>query len=166
MITVLAVLAPSALFQVKPHIVTLRLIDLHASPEVGPTRERHTLRLTETGMMMWDGSAINQTELVSQLQAGLQAPHEPSIVFVPDANARYELSAQVLTIVLASGVTQLSLPNICAFRVFGKTPAPLPLSIHIPVPEGGIAADNGKLPMTPDCTWQGEPLPVRDWKGL
>ncbi len=165
-ICLLAVLALAATFQVKPHIVTLRLVDLHQAQEAGPPRENHTLRLTHTGMMLWDGEAINQAELVSNLQAGLLAPREPTIAFVPDANAGYELSAQVLAVVVSTGVTKLSLPNICAFRVFGKTPAPLPLTIHLPLPEGGITQSAGKLPMTPDCTWRGEPLPVRDWKGL
>lgn len=163
---ILLAMALASACVIRPHVVTLQLANRPEPARDGSVRPTHTLRLTDYGMILWDTEPVNQMELVANLRAGLRQPREPDILFVPDANASYELSAQVLAVVNGTGVTRLALPNICAFRVFGKTPKPLPLTIHFPVPKGGIRSEDGKLPMTPDCTWQGDPMPVRDWRGL
>jgi len=49
----------------------------------------------------------------------LQMPVEPELQFQPDANASYDLSAQVLNIIKGSGVTKFGFVGNEQYRVFG-----------------------------------------------
>ena len=65
-------------------------------------------------------TAINQGELVSNLQTSLTYAVEPELQFEPEANASYDLSAKVLNIIKASGVTKFGFVGNEKYGVFGK----------------------------------------------
>ncbi|MEO5707378.1 MAG: biopolymer transporter ExbD [Alteraurantiacibacter sp.] len=76
--------------------------------------------LTPTNQILWNGNAVNQGELVYQLQQTLTYPVEPELQFEPEAQASYELSANVLNIIKASGVTKFGFVGNERYRQFDK----------------------------------------------
>ena len=78
------------------------------------------LVLSPAGEIVWNGTAISQNELVGNLQQMLTLPVEPELQFQPDPNASYDLSAKVLNIIKASGVTKFGFVGNEQFRSFGK----------------------------------------------
>ena len=75
-------------------------------------RERHHV-VDPAGVVTDDG------QLVANLQATLAMPVEPELQFEPEPNASYDLSAQVLNIIKASGVTKFGFVGNEKYRVFG-----------------------------------------------
>jgi biopolymer transport protein ExbD len=49
-------------------------------------------------------------------------PNEPELQFEPEPEASYDLSAQVLNIIKASGVHKFGFVGNEKYRVFGKAP--------------------------------------------
>ena len=80
--------------------------------------------LTPQNQILWNGNPINQSELVFQLQQSLTYPVEPELQYEPEAQAGYELSANVLNIIKASGVTKFGFVGNEKYRQFGRGPAP------------------------------------------
>ena len=76
--------------------------------------------LTPANEILWNGTPINQGELVSNLQTSMSYAIEPELQFEPEANASYDLSAKVLNIIKASGVTKFGFVGNEKYRVFGK----------------------------------------------
>lgn len=76
--------------------------------------------LTPTNQILWNGTPINSGELVRNLQESLTFAVEPELQFEPEAQASYELSAQVLNIIKASGVTKFGFVGNEKYRSFGK----------------------------------------------
>jgi biopolymer transport protein ExbD len=76
--------------------------------------------LTPTNQILWNGNPIDQAGLVFQLQQTLEFPVEPELQFEPEAQASYELSANVLNIIKASGVTKFGFVGNEKYRSFGK----------------------------------------------
>jgi biopolymer transport protein ExbD len=76
--------------------------------------------LTPTNQILWNGAPINTGELVRNLQETLDFSVEPELQFEPEAQASYELSAQVLNIIKASGVTKFGFVGNEKYRSFGK----------------------------------------------
>ena len=76
--------------------------------------------LTPNGEILWNATPINQGELVRNLQMSLTFAVEPELQFEPEANASYELSAQVLNIIKNSGVTKFGFVGNEKYRAFGK----------------------------------------------
>ena len=87
-------------------------------PPVDPIKNK--IVLTPANEILWNGTAINQGELVSNLQTSLTYAVEPELQFEPEANASYDLSAKVLNIIKASGVTKFGFVGNEKYRVFGK----------------------------------------------
>ena len=81
---------------------------------------KNKIVLTPANEILWNGTAINQGELVSNLQTSLTYAVEPELQFEPEANASYDLSAKVLNIIKASGVTKFGFVGNEKYRVFGK----------------------------------------------
>jgi biopolymer transport protein ExbD len=75
--------------------------------------------LTNNGEILWNDNAINQGELVANLQESLTFPVEPELQFEPEPNASYDLSAKVLNIVKASGVSKFGFVGNEKYRTFG-----------------------------------------------
>ena len=87
-------------------------------PPVDPIKNK--IVLTPANEILWNGTAINQGELVSNLQTSLTYAVEPELQFEPEANASYDLSAKVLNIIKASGVTKFGFVGNEKYGVFGK----------------------------------------------
>ena len=75
--------------------------------------------LSPEGEILWNGNAINQNELVRNLNVTLGMQPEPELQFEPDANASYDLSVKVLNVIKASGVTKLGFVGNDKYRSFG-----------------------------------------------
>jgi biopolymer transport protein ExbD len=81
--------------------------------------DKNKIVLSAQDQILWNGQAINDGQLVSNLQQTLTLPVEPELQFEPDPNASYDLSAQVLNIIKASGVTKFGFVGNEKYRVFG-----------------------------------------------
>ena len=81
---------------------------------------KNKIVLTPNNEILWNGAAINQNELVSNLQTSLTFSVEPELQFEPEANASYDLSAKVLNIIKQSGVTKFGFVGNEKYRVFSK----------------------------------------------
>jgi biopolymer transport protein ExbD len=76
-----------------------------------------------TPQNQWNGQAVNDGELVYQLQATLNKSAyaiEPELQFQPEANASYEVSARILNLIKDSGVTKFGFVGNEQYRSFGK----------------------------------------------
>ena len=89
------------------------------TPDVDPIKNK--VVLTANGEILWNDNAINQNQLVANLQETLTFAVEPELQFEPEPNASYELSAKVLNIVKASGVSKFGFVGNEKYRVFGST---------------------------------------------
>jgi biopolymer transport protein ExbD len=87
------------------------------TPDVQP--DKNKVVLTATGQILWNDNAINQGQLVANLQQTLTFPVEPELQFEPEPNASYDLSAKVLNIVKASGVSKFGFVGNEKYRTFG-----------------------------------------------
>ena len=88
------------------------------TPDVDPIKNK--IVLTPTGEILWNAEPISQGELVGNLQQSLTFAVEPELQFEPEANASYDLSAKVLNIIKASGVTKFGFVGNEKYRSFGK----------------------------------------------
>ena len=77
--------------------------------------------LTQTGEILWNGDSINQNELVRNLNYTKNINPEPELQFEPEATASYDLSARVLNVIKASGVSRFGFVGNEQYRTFGKS---------------------------------------------
>ena len=89
------------------------------TPDVDPIKNK--VVLTANGEILWNDNAINQNQLVANLQETLTFAVEPELQFEPEPNASYDLSAKVLNIVKASGVSKFGFVGNEKYRVFSST---------------------------------------------
>jgi biopolymer transport protein ExbD len=87
-------------------------------PPVDPVVNK--LVLTPDNQILWNGTNISTSELATNLQTSIEMPVEPELQFEPEAEASYDLSAKVLNIIKASGVTKFGFVGNEKYRVFGK----------------------------------------------
>ena len=87
-------------------------------PDVQPTKNK--LVLTPQDQILWNGTPINEGQLVQALQTSTQMTPEPELQFEPEALASYELSARVLQLIKTSGVTKFGFVGNHKYRDFGK----------------------------------------------
>ena len=80
---------------------------------------KNKIVLTQTGEILWNGSGIDQSELVRNLQLTRDIVPEPELQFEPEAQASYDLSARVLNVIKTSGVTKFGFVGNEQYRVFG-----------------------------------------------
>ena len=88
------------------------------TPDVDPIKNK--IVLTPNGQILWNAEQISQGELVGNLQQSLTFAVEPELQFEPEANAGYDLSAKVLNIIKASGVTKFGFVGNEKYRSFSK----------------------------------------------
>lgn len=81
---------------------------------------KNKLVLTGTDQILWNGQTINEANLVSLLQQSRAMAVEPELQFEPEARASYEVSARVLNVIKASGVTKFGFVGNEQYRTFGK----------------------------------------------
>ncbi|HWU03818.1 MAG TPA: biopolymer transporter ExbD [Novosphingobium sp.] len=89
-------------------------------PPVDPIKNK--LVLSPSNQILWNGTPIDQGVLASNLQASAQMNPEPELQFQPDAQAGYDLSAHVLNIIKASGVTKFGFVGNENYATFTKAP--------------------------------------------
>jgi biopolymer transport protein ExbD len=109
---------------VATHSVDIDLPSAASPPnDVTVEPDKNKLVLTQNGEILWNGNAINQGQLVTLLQESTQMAVEPELQFEPEALASYDLSAKVLNIIKASGVTKFGFVGNEKYRQFGTAGA-------------------------------------------
>ena len=81
---------------------------------------KNKIVLTPANEILWNGTPITDNTLVANLQTSLTYSVEPELQFEPEAAASYDLSAKVLNIIKASGVTKFGFVGNEKYRVFTK----------------------------------------------
>ena len=89
--------------------------------QVDPIKNK--IVLTQAGEILWNGDAINDGELVRNLEETKAFEVEPELQFEPEPLASYDLSAKVLNIIKASGVSKFGFVGNEKYRSFGKAGA-------------------------------------------
>ena len=83
---------------------------------------KNKIVLTPANEILWNGDPISQNTLVANLQTSLTYAVEPELQFEPEPQASYDLSAKVLNIIKASGVTKFGFVGNEQFATFSKAP--------------------------------------------
>jgi biopolymer transport protein ExbD len=107
---------------VATHAVNIDLpapTPLDNPPPVDPVKNK--IVLTPSNQILWNGTPISDSELVTNLQTSLTYSIEPELQFEPEAQASYDLSAKVLNIIKISGVTKFGFVGNEKYRVFEKS---------------------------------------------
>ena len=106
---------------VATHAVNIDLPNPSAPPpDVVVKRDKNKLVIMPNNEIMWKGTAVNTSQLVSLLKATLAINPEPELQFQPDAQAPYDTTIQVLNIIKGSGVTAFGFVGNEQYAVFGK----------------------------------------------
>lgn len=87
-------------------------------PPVDPIKNK--IVLSPDNLILWNGTAINESELVANLNTSKTFAVEPELQFEPDQQASYDLSIRVLNLIKASGVTKFGFVGNEKYREFGK----------------------------------------------
>jgi biopolymer transport protein ExbD len=99
--------------------IDLPVADPNPPPNmVDPVKNK--IVLTPDNKILWNGTPITDNTLVANLQTSLTYAVEPELQFEPEANASYDLSAQVLNVIKGSGVTKFGFVGSERYRAFGK----------------------------------------------
>ena len=81
---------------------------------------KNKIVITQQDQILWNGDAINQSELVRNLNETLRFAVEPELQFEPEATASYDTSVKVLNIIKNTGVSKFGFVGNEKYRVFGK----------------------------------------------
>ena len=81
---------------------------------------KNKIVLTPENVILWNGTAINDGELVRNLEATKAITPEPELQFEPDQQASYDLSIRVLNVIKGSGVSKFGFVGNEKYREFGK----------------------------------------------
>nr|WP_087574640.1 biopolymer transporter ExbD [Sphingomonas sp. CDS-1] len=86
-------------------------IDLPQTPKELPPTPIDTVKnkvgIDESGIIRWNGAAVDRLTLRQYLAASLRLPVEPELQFQPDAAARYVMVDEVLADIRRAGVKKL-----------------------------------------------------------
>ena len=98
-------------------------IDLPAPSPNDPPEEqvdpiKNKIVLTQDETILWNGDAIDESELVRNLNITLNMEPEPELQFEPEPNASYELASRTLNTIKASGVTRFGFVGNEKYRQF------------------------------------------------
>ena len=80
--------------------------------------DKNKIVLTQLDEIFWNGVAVTPGQLVTNLQVTREMALEPELQFEPEPLASYELSAEVLDIIKASGVTKFGFVGNEKYRTF------------------------------------------------
>jgi biopolymer transport protein ExbD len=89
-------------------------------PPVDPVKNK--LAISWDNKILWNTIPITSSQLVANLQASTQMPVEPELQFQPEPMASYELSARVLRIIKATGVTKFGFVGNEQYSEFDRAP--------------------------------------------
>jgi len=110
------------LIMTLPPVTNSVNIDLPSPSNTTPTDVdpvKNKIVLSNNDEILWNGQAINDGQLVANLQQTLTFAVEPELQFEPEPNASYNVSSQVLNIIKGSGVTKFGFVGNEKYRVFG-----------------------------------------------
>ncbi|WP_114521076.1 biopolymer transporter ExbD [Altererythrobacter sp. ZODW24] len=82
--------------------------------------DKNRLTITPADQILWNGQEVTQGQLAAILAKSKAIMPEPELQYAPDALASYDMSAQVLSTVKASGVTKFGFVDNEKYRTFGK----------------------------------------------
>jgi biopolymer transport protein ExbD len=105
---------------VATHAVNIDLPVPSDQPTTNVDPIKNKIVLTPDNQILWNGEAINDNQLVANLQQTLAFAVEPELQFEPEALASYDLSAKVLNIIKGSGVTKFGFVGNEKYRQFSK----------------------------------------------
>ena len=74
-------------------------------PPIDPIKNK--IVVTEAGQILWNGGAVDQTQLRQYLDATQQIDPVPELHLQPEPNARYELVDEVLAVTKKANVTKM-----------------------------------------------------------
>jgi biopolymer transport protein ExbD len=106
---------------VATHSIDIDLPVANPNPppnQVDPIKNK--IVLTPQNEILWNGDKISQATLVAHLQESLTFAVEPELQFEPEPQASYDLSAKVLNIIKASGVTKFGFVGNEAYSEFNR----------------------------------------------
>ena len=110
---------------VATHAVNIDLPQPNPNPppedQIDPIKNK--IVLTQTDEILWNGDVLSESELVRNLTLTREMAVEPELQFEPEALASYELSARVLNVIKASGVTKFGFVGNERYRTFGSVGA-------------------------------------------
>lgn len=89
-------------------------------PPMNPIKNK--VYISPEGVVQWNGAAVNNSELLFQLQATMQIKPEPVLEFEPDAQAPYDITAKALNVIKGSGVTAFGFVGNEKYAGFNKAP--------------------------------------------
>ena len=101
------------------HSVDLDLPQASNTP-INVQTVKNKIVLSADSQILWNGTSINQSQLVANLMATKAMNPEPELQFEPDPQAPYDLAAKTLNLIKASGVTKFGFVGNEKYRVFGK----------------------------------------------
>jgi len=81
---------------------------------------KNKLILTAADQILWNGTAVDQGQLITLLSDTTRMSVEPELQFEPEALASYDISAKVLQTIKNSGVTKFGFVGNEKYRSFGK----------------------------------------------
>jgi biopolymer transport protein ExbD len=81
---------------------------------------KNKLILTQADQILWNGTAIDQGQLVTLLSETTRMAVEPELQFEPEPLASYDITAKVLQIIKQSGVTKFGFVGNERYRTFSK----------------------------------------------
>lgn len=87
-----------------------------------PDTVKNKVVLSAGNQILWNGNVVTDGQLVSLLQQTTHMSVEPELQFQPEPQASYDLSAKVLQIIKASGVTKFGFVGNEQFANFNRAP--------------------------------------------
>jgi len=81
---------------------------------------KNKLVLTQADQILWNGTPVDQGQLVTLLAETTRMAVEPELQFEPEPLASYDITAKVLQIIKSSGVTKFGFVGNEKYRSFGK----------------------------------------------
>ncbi len=108
---------------VATHSVNIDLPPPAPPPPDTPIKPiRNKVTLTYENHVLWNGTVVNNGQLVSLLKQTMQMKPEPELQFQPDSGASYDLAARAINIIKGSGVTKFGFVGNEQYSEFGKSP--------------------------------------------
>jgi biopolymer transport protein ExbD len=107
---------------IKPHSLEVPLPQPGELPPLPnePDKIRNKVMLTTDGTILWNGDQVSQGELSALLRRTTEYRIEPELQFEPEANASYELAANVVNTIVDSGVTKFGFVGNERYREFAR----------------------------------------------
>lgn len=84
-----------------------------------PDSVKNKIVITGADQTLWNGTPVNETQLVALLSETRSMPIEPELQFEPEADASYRAAAQTLNLIKSSKVTKFGFVGNDRFRSLG-----------------------------------------------